>query len=307
MLKLKSIIILSIMISLTLAVVSAQNETMTNTHNSDINDPKYVNPNDYHIDENGSQVTFTSDAGSFNNVSMSNGYNAYAIQNGRYIETNDTDTVVGHWHYTGKTPIGEYVKILFYTHFDDLMKISPYPHIPSSIFVQSPIGDLYKNAGDTSKLQYNYTKEAVNRYNEGFRANNTTIQWLSETTYRIIDFLAFRNSNQFHKDLWGFKFQLFNKTIDNQSNVTSNSNSSSLKKNSTNDDQSEIANEKSDQSRNKTLNISSVKNRTDNISLKYQNKKFQIDSKETRNPTNLLVILIFILCIFLVRHIMKRI
>lgn len=307
MLKLKSIIILSIMISLTLAVVSAQNETVTNTHNSDINDPKYVNPNDYHIDENGSQVTFTSDTGSFNNVSMSNGYNAYAIQNGRYVETNDTDTVVGNWHYTGKAPIGEYVKILFYTHFDDLMKISPYPHIPSSIFVQSPIGDLYKNAGDTSKLQYNYTKEAVNRYNEGFRANNTTIQWLSETTYRIIDFLAFRNSNQFHKDLWGFKFQLFNRTIDNQSNVTSNSNSSSLKKNSTNDDQSEIANEKSDQSRNKTLNISSVKNRTDNISLKYQNKKFQIDSKETGNPTNLLVILISILCIFLVRHIMKRI
>ena len=307
MLKLKSIIILSIMISLTLAVVSAQNETVTNTHNSDINDPKYVNPNDYHIDENGSQVTFTSDAGSFNNVSMSNGYNAYAIQNGRYIETNDTDTVVGHWHYTGKAPIGESLKILFYTHFDDLMKISPYPHIPSSIFVQSPIGDLYKNAGDTSKLQYKYTKEAVNRYNEGFRANTTGIQWLSETTYRIIDFLTLRNSNQFHKDLWGFKFQLFNKTIDNQSNVTSNSNSSSLKKNSTNDDQSEIANEKSDQSRNKTLNISSVKNRTDNISLKYQNKKFQIDSKETRNPTNLLVILIFILCLFLVRHIMKRI
>ena len=82
MLKLKSIIILSIMISLTLAVVSAQNETVTNTHNSDINDPKYVNPNDYHIDENGSQVKFTSDTGSFNNVSLSNGYNAYAIQNG---------------------------------------------------------------------------------------------------------------------------------------------------------------------------------------------------------------------------------
>lgn len=307
MLKLKSIIILSIMISLTLALVSAQNETVTNSHNSNINDPKYVNPNDYHIGENGSQVTFTSDAGSFNNVSMSNGYNAYEIQNGRYIETNDTDTVVGHWHYTGKAPIGESLKILFYTHFDDLMKISPYPHIPSSIFVQSPIGDLYKNAGDTSKLQYKYTKGAVNRYNEGFRANTTGIQWLSETTYRIIDFLAFRNSNQFHKDLWGFKFQLFNKTIDNQSNVTSNSNSSSLKKNSTNDDQSEIANEKSDQSRNNTLNISSVKNRTDNISLKYQNKKFQIDSKETGNPTNLLVILIFILCLFLVRHIMKRI
>ena len=199
MLKLKSIIIPSIMISLTLAVVSAQNETVTNTHNSDINDPKYVNPNDYHIDENGSQVTFTSDTGSFNNVSMSNGYNAYAIQNGRYIETNDTDTVVGHWHYTGKAPIGEYVKILFYTHFDDLMKIGPYPHIPSSIFVQSRIGDLYKNAGDTSKLQYNYTKEAVNRYNEGFRANNTTIQWLSETTYRIIDFLALETQINFTK------------------------------------------------------------------------------------------------------------
>ena len=316
MLKLKSIIIISIMISLTLAVVSAQNETVTNTHNSDINDPKYVNPNDYHIDENESQVTFTSDAGSFNNVSMSNGYNAYEIQDGGHLKTNDSKTHPSFWNDTyhaadandtGKAPIGEYVKILFYTHFDDLMKISPYPHIPSSIFVQSPIGDLYKNAGDTSKLPYNYTKEAVNRYNEGFRANNTTIQWLSETTYRIIDFLAFRNSNQFHKDLWGFKFQLFNRTIDNQSNVTSNSNSSSLKKNSTNDDQSEIANEKSDQSRNNTLNISSVKNRTDNISLKYQNKKFQIDSKETGNPTNLLVILIFILCIFLVRHIIKRI
>ena len=124
---------------------------------------------------------------------------------------------------------------------------------------------MYKNAGDTSKLRYSYNKEEVKRYNEGFRVNNTrNIQWIGKTTYRIIVFLAFRNANQFHKDLWGFKVQIFNRTIDNQSNVTSNSNSSSLKKNSTNDDQSEIANEKSDQSRNKTLNISSVKNRTDN-------------------------------------------
>lgn len=148
MLKLKSIIILSIMISLTLTVVSAQSETVTNTHNSDINDAKYVNPKDYYIDENGSQVTCAYDTVCFNNVSMSNGYNAYAIQDGGHIETNDskthhsfwndtfhvvdandTDAVAGHWHHTGN------------------------------------------------------------------------IQWLSETTYLIIDFPAFRNSNQFHKDL----------------------------------------------------------------------------------------------------------
>ena len=58
MLKLESIIIFLIMISLTLTLVSAQNETVTNTHNSNINDTKYVNPNDYYFDENGSRVTY---------------------------------------------------------------------------------------------------------------------------------------------------------------------------------------------------------------------------------------------------------
>ena len=82
MLKLKNIIILFIMISLTMTFVSAQNETVTNTHNADITDTKHINPNDYYIDDNESHMPYTSDTGSFNNVTMSNGYNAYAIQDG---------------------------------------------------------------------------------------------------------------------------------------------------------------------------------------------------------------------------------
>ena len=326
--KLKITIIFLTLIFLTAFAVSAENETVRNIHNSDINDTKYINPNDYYYDENGLKVHYTSDTGSYNNVTMSNGYNAYAIQNGGYINTNDskthpsfwndtfhvvdandTETVVGHWYYAKKDPIGEYLKILFYTQYDYIMNIHSNPKIPSSIYVQSIVWDLYKNGGDTGKLFYKINRQSVEMYNEGFRVNNTgNIQWLNETTYRIIDFLAFRNSNPIHKDLWGYKVQLFNKTIDNQTNATSNSNNSILLKNSSVDNQSKIMNKYNNQSEVKTLNISSVTNKTNSIySINQENKILRIDSKETGNPTNLLIIIIcLIICILLVAYLKRN-
>lgn len=236
MLKFRSILIFLILMIIAVSSVSAENETAKNTYNSDINNTKYINPKDYYQNEKGERIPYTSDTESFNNVTMSNGYNAYSIQNGEYIETensktlpsfwndtfyivdaNDNKTVVGHWYYTNSEPVGEYLKILFYTHYDDLLHINKNsPKIPSSIFVQSFVWDFYENGVNTDKLFYEYNKEAVNRYNSGFRVNNSgNVQWLNETAYRIFDFLAFKNLNRTHKDLWGVKVQRFNITIDN--------------------------------------------------------------------------------------------
>ena len=237
------LILFLIFILFSITTISAENDTVQNTHNADLNDTKYINARDYYYDENGTRTPYTSDVGSYNNVTMSNGYNAYAIQNGGYIETNDqkthpsfwndtfhivdandTDTVKGHWYYAGGKPIGEYLKILFYKHYDDLVKISPNPNIPSSIYVQSIIWDLYEYADDIEKLEYQFTREAISLYNDGFRVNNTAnLQWINETTYRIFDFMGFKNENPYHKDMWGFRVQYFNKTPDNESDVPDDS------------------------------------------------------------------------------------
>lgn len=212
----------SILIFLILMInaVSAGNETVKNTYNSDINNTKNINPNKYYQNENGEWIQYTSDIGSFNNVTMSNGYNAYSIHDSGYIETNDSkthtifwndtfflvdandsETVVGHWYYTNSEPIEEYLKILFYTHYDNLLHINKNsPDIPSSIFVQCFVWDYYENGSNTEKLFYEYNKEAVNRYNSGFSVNNSgNIQWLNETAYRIFDFMAFKNHNRTHR------------------------------------------------------------------------------------------------------------
>lgn len=236
MLKFRSILIFLILMIVAVSPVSAENETAKNTYNSDINNIKFINPKDYCQNEKGEWTPYTSDTGSFKNVTMSNGYNAYSIQNSGYIETedlkthpsfwndtffivdaNDSQSVVGHWYYTNGEPIGEYLRILFYTHYDDLLHINKNsPKIPSSIFVQSFVWDFYENGSNADKPFYEYNKEAVNRYNSGFRVNNSgNVQWLKETVYGIFDFLAFKNLNRTHKDLWGVKVQLFNIIIDN--------------------------------------------------------------------------------------------
>ena len=289
-------------IILSISAVHAENETVKNTHNNDINDSKYINENDYYITENGSRIGYTSDTGSFNNVTMSNGYNAYAIQSGGYLETNDskthpsfwndtyycvdandTQTVSGHWHYAKKAPIGEYLKILFYVHYDDLMELSLNPDIPSSIYVQSMIWDFYENANNLDKLYYDYNKQSVRLYNQGFRVNNTgNIKWIDNKTYRVFSFMGFRNSDSSHKDLWGFKVELFNITSDNQtSNAT---NSSAQNKNTT------VKN-------NKTKD-NPLKNRTQKTSEVSKNTlKTVRDIKlnSAGNPVNLLIIIIIVI------------
>ena len=306
------LIIIAIIIFSTLTIVSAENTTVQNTHNTDINDSKYINPKDYYFDENKTKIPYTSDTGSFNNVSMSNGYNAYAIQDGGYIQTNDSkshpsfwndtyyvvdandsETVVGHWYYAQKEPIGEYLKILFFNHYDDLLNLNKnHPTIPSSIFVQSYIWDIYKNGGNTEKLVYRFNREAVNLYNEGYRVNNTgNIQWINENTYRIFNFLAFRNTNPFNKDLWGFKVEVFNKTTDfEKDNITENK----TRSNSTNN------NSVKNITRNKKLNVNNsqppvnIKSNSSGISEKSFSNEIKLDN-ETGNPLNLLCIIFAIL------------
>lgn len=325
--KFKSILIFLILIFITIASVSAENETVKNTHNTDINDTKYINTKDYYFNENGERIPYTSDTGSFNNVTMSNGYNAYAIQDGGYIQTkdskthpsfwndtyyavdaNDTETVVGHWYFADKAPIGEYLKILFYNHYDDLLNSNKnYPNIPSSIFVQSYVWDLYKNAGNTEKLTYSYNREAVNLYNNGYRINNTgNIQWLNETTYRIFDFLGFKNADPTHKDLWGFKIQLFNKPQEN--NETDNENSTEKIENNTNSNNQTISNKTdADNSANKTINktdnTSNIETNNDKFSDEKAFKNHQIDANiKTGNPVYiLLIVLIIVLVIVLIK------
>ena len=67
MFKLKSILIFLILAKI---AVSAENETAKNTCNSDINNSKYINPNDYCRNEKGESIQYTSYTGSFNNTAM---------------------------------------------------------------------------------------------------------------------------------------------------------------------------------------------------------------------------------------------
>lgn len=318
-LKFKSLLIFLILTLITVSAVSAENETVKNTHNTDINDTKYINPNDYYHNENGEWIPYTSDTGSFNNVTMSNGYNAYSIHDSGYIETNDskthpsfwndtfyvvdandTETVVGHWYYTKSEPIEEYLKILFYTHYDDLLHINKNsPDIPSSIFVQCYVWDFYENGGNTDKLFYDYNKEAVNRYNSGFRVNNTgNIQWLNETAYRIFDFMAFNNLNRTHNDLWGLKVQLFNITSNNETNSTGTAtvNETELIENNTTASNT-ASTGKDNPTDSKTTNKKNSNNPT-NHSNSIEDEKVDFD-KKTGHPLEILVIVICLIILTL--------
>lgn len=338
--KLKYILIFLIVLLISVSAVSAENETVTNSYNSDINDTQYINPNDYYINEDGNTVPYTSYTGSYNNVTMSNGYNAYAIQNGGYIESNDskthpsfyndtfyvvdandTQTAVGHYYYTNKTPIGEYLKILFFRYHDYLQNLNKNsPNIPNSIFVQSFVWDFYKNGGDIDKLQYTANKYAVQLYNNGYRVNNTgNIQWINETTYRIFDFLAFRNTNSSHKDLWGLKIRLFTIPPENNTNKTNSSvenNTNQFSSNKTKPAKTFRNDTNVSKKTNNTTNsiktndnkLSNNNKSNDNILNKY--KKEIIDlNKKTGNPTLLYILICIILCalfIFMVEKFFKK-
>ena len=318
-LKWKSLSIILIILLITITAISAENisdlnNTVQNTHNSDINDTGYINQHDYYYDENGTRIPYTSDTGSFNNVTMSNGYNAYAIQDGGYIETNDskthpsfwndsfyvvdandTQTVVGHWYYANKTPIGEYLKIFFFKYYDKLNKLNAYnPNIPNSIYVQSMVWDLYKNGDDTEKLGYRYTKEAVNLFNSGYRVNNTgNIEWLNETAYRIFDFSGFKNLDQTHKDLWGLKVQLFitENTGNDPVNETNTTENNQTETNTTENNQTETNTTENNQTETNTTETNTTGNAT--IPLK-KNNDLNI---RTGNPIYILIILLTLILI----------
>ena len=319
-----------------IGAVSAANETVTNTHNTDINDPKYVNENDYYCNEDGEMIRYTSDIGSFNNVSMSNGYNAYAIQDSGYIETNDSkthpsfwndtyyvvdandsETVVGHWHYANKEPIGDYLKILFYKHYDDLLNINRNaPQIPSSIFVQCFVWDLYKNAGNIDKLDYAYNKEAVNLFNQGFRVNNSgNIQWLNETTYRIFDFLGFKNADRTHMDLWGFKVTLFTITQNETNETNNNTNSTNPSGNETTNQTTNGTSTSNQNNTEYSLDKNTTIDKTDNgkasdktpvpDNISKENSKLNSRLK-TGNSTNILLIIVIVVLLLLIGTIVKN-
>jgi len=322
--KLKWYIIILIIIFSTLTIVSAENVTVQNTHNSDINDSKYINPNDYYFDENKTRIPYTSDTGSFNNVSMSNGYNAYAIQDGGYIKTNDSkshpsfwndtyyvvdandsETVVGHWYYADKQPIGEYLKILFFNHYDDLLNLNKNnPNVPSSIFVQSYIWDLYKNGGNTEKLTYKLNRESVYLYNEGYRINNTgNIQWINESAYRIFNFLAFKNLNPFNKDLWGFKVELFNKSADTENDGVGNITENKLVNNSTDNNSIKSYTRDTNLTVNNTQPHFNIKSKISNHNVE---KSFSDIIKLDKETGNSIYLLFFIFIIIIGVYFKKR-
>ena len=219
---------------------SSSDEYVYNDHNDDLTDPKYVNPNDYYFDDEGNRINYTSDTASFNNVTMSNGYNAYAVHHSGYIESNDSkkypifwndtfekvspdDTlvVVGHWHLTNKTPMGEFLKILIYRYLDSFNRINN-PNVPNSIYLQSYIWDFYDNVNNYDNLS-DANKAVVDLYNSGFRVNNTgAIKWTNSTHYKVYDFMGFKNLNRSHKDLWGFKVTEFDVVPPSPSNNSTN-------------------------------------------------------------------------------------
>ena len=222
--------------------VNNSGEYVYNDHNDDLTDSEYVNPNDYYFDENGNRVSYTSDTRCFNNVTMSNGYNAYSIKDGGYIETNDsktypifwndsfrpvdandTEVVKGHWYYTNGTPIGEYLKIMFYSYYDPIMNYHN-DVVPTSIIVQSMVWEFYNSLYDYDGLS-SIPKAVVDKYNSGFRVNNNgAVQWTNKTHYRVFDFLGFENTNRSRGDLWGFKVTEFDvpEPSNNTTNTTNN-------------------------------------------------------------------------------------
>lgn len=225
-----------------------------NDHNDDLTDSKYENPNDYYFDENGNRVNYTSDTRSFNNVTMSNGYNAYAIHHSGYLETNDSKThpifwndtfkvvspdhkgvVVGHWHLTNATPIGEFLKILIYEYLDAFNNINN-PNVPNSIYLQSYIWDFYDNVNNYDGLS-DLNKRVVDEYNNGTRVNNTgNIKWTNSTHYKIYDFMGFQNMNSTHMNMWGFKITEVDvpQPSNNTTNGTNSTNSTPVNPGNTN-------------------------------------------------------------------------
>ena len=173
---------------------------------------------------------------------MSNGYNAYSIKDGGYIETNDsktypifwndsfrpvdandTEVVKGHWYYTNGTPIGEYLKIMFYSYYDPIMNYHN-DVVPTSIIVQSMVWEFYNSLYDYDGLS-SIPKAVVDKYNSGFRVNNNgAVQWTNKTHYRVFDFLGFENTNRSRGDLWGFKVTEFDvpEPSNNTTNTTNN-------------------------------------------------------------------------------------
>lgn len=145
--------------------------------------------------------------------------------------------------------------------------------------------------------------------------NSDNVQWINKTTYRIFDFLGFKNQNSMHKDLWGFKVRYFNAIANGNSSMNDEENNESeLNKtipheNKTVNRDSEL--NKTIPSKNESVSIKKTqKNITETenkSSIKKENPNSSIKSLElkTANPTNLLVvvILLIIMIVLVKRHI----
>ena len=118
--------------------------------------------------------------------------------------------------------------------------------------------------------------------------------------------MGFKNADPTHKDLWGFKIQLFNKPQEN--NETDNENSTEKIENNTNSNNQTISNKTdADNSANKTINktdnTSNIETNNDKFSDEKAFKNHQIDANiKTGNPVYiLLIVLIIVLVIVLIK------